>query len=163
MRGAGVLVPAAVAGLRTAAVPRAAGDGAEGDDVSEKDLRAAAEAILRGAEEMPRTYPVRLFELTNEAARLAVPLARARLAAHDPLPVTTEWLRAVGFTPTYPDLLVARTPTTELHFDPEEPPGETWAYRDAEGDYAYLPDQPTRGDVRRLCGVLRIPLKGGAT
>jgi hypothetical protein len=35
VRGAGVLVPAAVAGVYPVAVPRAAGDGAGGDDVSE--------------------------------------------------------------------------------------------------------------------------------
>ncbi len=75
-------------------------------------------------------------------------------------PLNETWLPAVGFT-YEPDIY---GPTDwwrlgKLRFYPYSGGSSRWTY-----DGVSLPDQPTRGHVRRLCAALGIPLaEGGAT
>lgn len=93
----------------------------------------------------------------------------ATVRPDDGEPVTAEWLKAVGFVPlTYepagtvgPLRWPTRPDERGLSWHPASDRPEVWVYSDTDSDgigSAYLPDQPTRGHVRRLCACLGITI-----
>ena len=98
--------------------------------------------------------------LTDSAQCAAWTLAKAYLAEHpadDEEPVTGDWLLSIGFEPDATHLVLRR-------FGPDEN-GKIQVYL---LDRRWLLHGTrikmlcTRGDVRRLCAALRVPLKEGA-
>jgi hypothetical protein len=114
-------------------------------------------------------------QITKDAFDVATGyrMLRAQIIAEHPadsdLPVTEEWLRSVGFeTAVNPLWIWARSAEICLARDNTG----SWVVTRADDDDAFfvseveIPAFKTRGDVRRLCVALGIPLpdqpKGGA-
>jgi hypothetical protein len=117
------------------------------------DLLAAASRLLT-----PRGWPS--LELMDDATALA----RAWLTEHptdDDTPFDVDWLAEVGFLrngPTgWPRRMEAGDANCSVQFWCVD---EEWTICDAVGDTIAIRGPKTRGDVRRLCRCLGVPIGG---
>lgn len=108
--------------------------------------------VVAAAERLIELHEPRLSKphLRGESDELIVKVARAYLAenpADDAEPITAEWLEACGFT-------------QEIDAASFAPDKRTWSVCIEGGsNYASLPDQFTRGQLRRLAEALGIELR----
>ena len=137
--------------------------------MTDTELRAAAERVqsTKGTTIHAGGYnagPDGRRQYDEDCESLADAVIQLLPPADDGVGVTAEWLKAVGFKPhdKIPTGLGLACEvnedgdTRELFYQPDS--FYPWRLFDEEDDVASLPDQPTRGHVRRLALALGITL-----
>jgi len=122
--------------------------------VNTDELRAAAEYVLKVHE--PRLTKKHMHAKTDEAVAI---LARHVQRMYDDTPVDEVWLLSVGASRQFHSLPID---AVELKFSSLPVavwilPEAVWMYLEGKG----IKENPTRGDVRRLCEALGIELREG--
>jgi len=122
--------------------------------MSANELRAAADHIVTASQEWPTDEW--MSRRTVEAAEI---LARHVQRMYDETPVDEAWLLSVGASRQLHSLLID---AVELGFSSLPLavwilPEAVWMYLEGKG----IKENPTRGDVRRLCEALGIELREG--